>query len=150
MAHLNTVTSLSSMPDPATWDASSDATPDDLQGPPCCFGVPLTRMVRLESLSSSSSQSSNADNRQDSNESGCFIRDNQINLIEEDMSLFDLALSQRDSDGDLSLRSTSHAYVHHVIDDMARYTRGSSSPRVCVFYITFMAGLIYFCRYYLQ
>ena len=119
----------------ATWDSNSDATlDDDSERPAGCFGAPLTRMVKLEYLSSSSTQSN--DDLGDSDDSGYFIRDEEINLI-EDMSLFDLALTRHDGDGideDPSLRSTTQAYVHHVIDHMSSRTQYSSSPRVCIFY----------------
>ena len=129
----------------APWDTSSDATLDDVQRPYCCFGVPLTRMVTFEYLSPSSSDVDHLENLE---ESECYVRDEEINLIEEDMSLFNLALVQRDVEGDPALRSTSHGYVHHVIDDMAPHTRGSSSPGVCMSYTAFIIELRYICRFF--
>jgi hypothetical protein len=126
-----------------TRDTGSDATLDDVQAPPWCFGAPLTRMVRLEYLSSSSAQSSDMDELEGSEGSVYFVRDEQINHIEEDMSLFDLALARRDgdpADGD-SLRSTSHAYVNHVINDMAPRISSSTSPSVCV--MQFFTAMIF-------
>jgi hypothetical protein len=110
------------------------ANPDDTWETPsnaCCFGAPLTRMVKLEYLSSSSAQST------DLEDSKYSVRDEEINLIEGDMSLFNLALARRDgedSDDDLSLRSPPHAFVHHVIDHMVSHTQGLSSPRVGIPY----------------
>ncbi|KAF8486596.1 hypothetical protein JB92DRAFT_3148564 [Gautieria morchelliformis] len=121
----------------ATRDTNSDATLDEVQVPPWRFGAPLTRMVRLEYLSSSSAQSSDADDLEDPEDSEYFVRDEQINHIEEDMSLFDLALARRDgdaADGDPSLRSTSHAYVNHVVNDMVPLISSSISPTVYACY----------------
>ena len=115
-----------------TWDTPSDATVDEVQSRTCCFGAPLTRMVNLEYLSSSSSSQST-----DLEDSEDFVRDDEINLIEENMSLFDLALARHDgedADDDPSLRSPTHAYVHHVIDHLSPQTQGSSFPQVGIPY----------------
>jgi hypothetical protein len=111
-------------------DAASDATLDDFQSP-YLVGAPLTRMVKYDYLSSPSIQSSDGDELEEPAE--YFVRDEEINYIEEDFSLLQLPLNGGDGEGpegDPLLRTTSLEYVHSVVDHMAAHPAESPSPQV--------------------